>query len=441
MRYISNAVMTGFLTGIGVLTILGQVGDLTGHASDASNKVFRAVDTVLNPGSIDAATLGIGVLTIAAIFAIERTRFARYSYVVGLVLATMAAAILGMTSVTLVGDITEIPRSLPLPHAPDLTLILGLLVPALAIAIIALVQAAGVSQSVPNPDGEYPNPSGDFRGQGIANVASGFAAGIPVGGSLSGTTLIRSVGGRSRWANIFTGLFGAAMVLLIAPLIERLPMPALAGLLVMVGVSMINVSRLRVVWNTGMASRSVMLFTLVATLFLPIQYAVAVGVVLHLLLYVYTSAEAVRIERIVIDNDGRFLEAEAPQTLTSGEIVMLQPVGSLFFAGAAEFEEALPDVGDAHHAVVIVGLRDRDEVGSTFIRFLDRYVDELYAQDNLLMLAGVDEHVTLQLERTGLLDLIGRENVFPAEAELGAAMRNANVAAEAWIAEQETADA
>ena len=297
-----------------------------------------------------------------------------------------------------------------------------------------LVQAAGVSQSVPNPDGEYPNPSGDFRGQGIANIATGFVAGIPVGGSLSGTTLIRSVGGRSRWANIFTGLFGAVMVLLFAPLIEQLPMAALAGLLVMVGISMINVHRLRLVWNTGLASRGIMLFTLVATLFLPIQYAVAVGVVLHLLIYVYRSAEAVRIERILILEDGSFVEAEAPETLTSEEIVMLQPVGSLFFAGAAEFEEALPDVGDAHHTVVIIGLRDRDEVGSTFIRFLDRYVDELHEQDNLLMLVGVDDNVTMQLERTGLLELIGPENVFPVQPEFGAALEEANTAAQVWIA-------
>ena len=336
------------------------------------------------------------------------------------------------------GDITEIPRSLPVPHLPDLSPVLGLFLPGMAIAIIALVQAAGVSQSVPNPDGEYPNPSGDFRGQGIANIATGFVAGIPVGGSLSGTMLVRSVGGRTRWANIFTGLFGALMVLLIGPLIEQLPMAALAGLLVMVGISMINVPRLQLVWQTGVASRTIMVTTLVATLFLPIQYAVAVGVVLHLLLYVYTSAEAVRIERIVIDENGDFLEADVPDVLTDEEIVMLMPVGSLFFAGATEFEEALPDVGDAHHAVVIIGLRDRDEVGSTFIRFLGRYAEELHVQNNLLMLAGVDDHVALQLERTGLLRQIGPENVFPVQPAFGAATKDAYVAAQAWIAAQPT---
>ena len=108
VRYISNAVMTGFLTGIGILTILGQVGDLTGYYSDAGNKIFRTVDTVLHPGSIDGATLAIGLLTMVAIFLAERTKYGRYSYVVGLALATIAVAILGLSAVPLVGDITEI---------------------------------------------------------------------------------------------------------------------------------------------------------------------------------------------------------------------------------------------------------------------------------------------------------------------------------------------
>ena len=266
----------------------------------------------------------------------------------------------------------------------------------------------------------------------IANIAVGFSSGIPVGGSLSGTTLIQSVGGQSRWANLFTGIFGAVLVLLFAPQLERLPMPALAGLLIMVGVSMINVPRIRIVRNTGPVPLGVMLTTLTATLFLPIQYAVAVGVILHVVLYVYQSAETVRIERIVLQPDGTFAESTPPDVLVDDDIVILQPVGSLFFAGAAEFEEHLPDVGDATGAVVMITLRDRDEVGSTFIRILGRYANELHAHDNLLMLVGVDERVLLQLERTELLDLIGRENVFMAEATYGAALHQALDAAEEW---------
>jgi SulP family sulfate permease len=432
VRYISNAVMTGFLSGLGILTILGQVGDLTGYASRADNKVLRTIDTILHPTQIHWPSLAIGVVTMVTIWLVERTRFGRYSYLVGLGLASIAALLWSQSSIVLVGDTTSIPRSLPMPHFPEIALVGSMLIPAFAIAIIALVQAAGVSQSVPNPDGEYPDPSGDFRGQGIANVAVGISSGIPVGGSLSGTTLIQTVGGQSRWANLFTGIFGAVLVLLFAPQLERLPMPALAGLLIMVGISMINVPRIRIVRNTGAVPLGVMLTTLTATLFLPIQYAVAVGVILHIVLYVYQSAETVRIERIVPQPDGTYAESVPPEALVDDDIVILQPVGSLFFAGAAEFEEHLPDVGEATGSVVIVTLRDRDEVGSTFIRIMERYANELHAQQNLLMLVGVDDRVLAQLERTELLDLIGRENVFLAEATYGAALQDALHAAEEW---------
>jgi SulP family sulfate permease len=433
VRFISNAVMTGFLSGLGVLTILGQVGDLTGFYSDAGNKVFRTIDTLINFQEIHLVSLAIGVLTIVIIFLVGRTRFNRYSLIVALVVSTVLVLVLDLETIAVVGDSTEIPRSLPIPRLPNLALVPAMILPALAIAIIALVQAAGVSQSVPNPDGQYPDPSGDFRGQGIANILAGSTGAIPVGGSLSGTTLIKNIGGISRWANIFTGLIAAIIVLIFAPLIEILPMPALAGLLIMVGVSMINTHRIETVWNTGSAPVAIMVITFAFTLFTPIQVAVLVGILLHILIYVFRSAEAVRIERIYVQPDGSYIEAETPSDLPSGEILILNPIGSLFFAGAAEFEEHLPEVGDAQGSVVIIRLRDRDEAGSTFIRILERYANALKAQGNLLMLTGLNNHVFEQLEKTDLIELIGEENIFPAEPRFGAAVDKAVRAAETWM--------
>jgi SulP family sulfate permease len=430
--FISNAVMTGFISGIAVQAILAQVGDLTGYYSEASNKIVRLFDTILNFQEIDLLNLGIGLLTIALIVGIERTRLARYAYSIALVVSTLTVLILGLESVRLVGDTTDIPQTIPKFNLPNLSLVLEMLIPAFAIAIIGLVQSAGVSQSVPNPDGEYPDPSGDFRGQGIANLLTGFFGGLPVGGSLSGTALLRAIGGRTRWANIFTGIFSLLIVLLFANLIELLPLAAIAGLIVVVGLSLINVPRIVTAWHTGTATSAIMLITFVGTLLLPIQYAVFLGVLLHILLYVFQSAEAVRVERIVPKQDDTYVEGQVPDQLESNEIVILQPIGSLFFAGAAKLEDQLPEIGQATGTVVILRLRDRDEVGSTFIRIIERYVRALKANNNLLMLTGVNNRVLEQLEKTDLLELIGEENVFTAEARFGAAVDKAVDAAEAW---------
>jgi SulP family sulfate permease len=252
---------------------------------------------------------------------------------------------------------------------------------------------------------------------------------------------VRSSGAQSRWANIFTGLFGLVVVLIFAPLVELIPLAGLAGLLVTVGAGMVNVPRMRTVWNTGPVPLAIMVITFVATLFAPIQLAVVLGVVLHILLFVFRSAEAVRIERIVPQEDGTFTEGEVPEALPSGEIVVLQPIGSLFFAGVAELEEHLPKVEEARGTAVIVRLRDRDEVGSTFIRTIQRYTESLQAGGNLLMLEGLSKKVLEQLERTDLLDLIGEENVFRGQKQHGASLRQALAAAEAWAAQNaETED-
>ena len=434
--YISNAVMTGFISGVAIQAVIGQVGDLTGYYSPAGNKIVRVLDTLVHFREIDLATLGVGILTILLIVVAGRTHLARFSYIIALAAVTILVPVLGLDTVALVGDTTEIPQALPRFNLPDLSLIAEMLIPAFAIAVVGLVQAAGVSQSIPNPDGEYPDASGDFRGQGIANLITGFFGGLPVGGSLSGTALLRAIGGRTRWANIFTGLFSLVLILLFARLIEALPVSAIAGLIVMVGVSIVNLPRIETAWHTGLTPTSIMLVTFVGTLLMPIQFAVFLGVVMHFLVYIFQSAESVRVEQVIPLEDGGYTEADPPEKIPENEIIILQPIGSLFFAGAAKFEDELPTVGQASGAVAIIRLRDRDEVGSTFIRIIQRYTKTLQAQGNLLILAGLNMHVLKQLEDTDLLDLIGAQNVFPAEARFGASLDQALQRAKAWMEEK-----
>jgi SulP family sulfate permease len=434
-RLISNSVMIGFLTGIALLTILSQVGDISGYDSPVANKLLRAIDTARHAERIHLPTLAVGCTTIAVIWLAGRAKqLRRYSYPIGLAVATMLVALPGLDSVALVGDSTTIPRSLPHVQLPDWSLVPGMIVPAIAIAIIGLVQAVGVSQSVPNPDGRFPDVSGDFRGQGAGNLAAGITGGLPVGGSLSGTTLIRSCGGKSRWANIFTGVFGLLTVLFAARLIELLPMAGLGGLLVMVGIEMFRPGRIRLAWRTAWLPRTMMIVTFAAVMSLPLQYAILLGVALHMVLHAIRAAEGVRVERIIRVGNGRFQEAPVPAVVPSGEVLALQPIGGLFFAGAAELEDELPDVGNTTRAVVILRLRNRDEVGSTFLGVLRRYAEQLRDSGSRLMLAGVDPDVIEQLERTDTIRHIGRENVFVERDGYGESLDTALDAAQAWLA-------
>ncbi len=434
-RFVSNSVMRGFLTGISIVIILSQLSDFTGYASEGSNKVTQTIDLARHWQLIDPFTLGIGVLTIALIVILDRTRLSAFAMLIALAAGALLVGLLNWDSVTLVGDTAQIPRSLPRPQMPSLAMVPSLLGPAMAIGIIGLVQATGVSQGYPNPDGKFPDADGDFRGQGLANTVAGFFQGIPLGGSLSGTALVVGAGATSRWANIFTGLFVALGVLLFAGLIEMLPMTALAGILIYAGVQSIKPDQIRDVWTNNLVSRVVMLVTFVATLFLPVQQAIFLGVVLHIVLYVFTAAERMTVTELVPTDDNDFLQQPAPDVLPSDEVTILNLSGSLFFAAARDFEEEAPSTDDAEHAAVIIPLRGRQTLGSTAIGVLERYAAALQANGGRLIISDVSESVMEQFERTGAMDVLGKENLLPADDRILGSLHEAVAEAERWLAE------
>lgn len=434
MRFVSNAVMVGFMTGVAVLIILGQMQDLTGYDSPFSNKILILADSIIHFKEVDLATLAIGLLTIALILLIDRTRLRKFSYFLAMFVTTALVVVLSLDSVAQVGDITQIFSSLPKPNVPVFRYVGMMLDSAIAIAIIGLVQGAGVSQTYPNPDGKYPNVSRDFMGQGIANIATGFFQGIPAGGSLSGTSLMVNSGQKTRWANIFSGIFVALGVLLFANFIELLPMSALAGLLIVIGIRSIDLDAIQTVWNTNIVASTAMILTFAATLLVPLQVAVFSGVIVSILLYVIKQSNQVRIVQWVWDEQTFPIEEDAPTELSQNQIVALNVYGSLFFAGASTFEDKLPAPETAKHTIVIVGLRGRQDIGSTLITVLQRYAETLQAHDSKLMLVGVSETVHKQLSRTGALASIGAENVFPETDRIGEALNSALKVAHAWIA-------
>jgi SulP family sulfate permease len=435
-RFISNAVMTGFFTGIAVTIILSQLGDLTGYESEAGSHLARAADLLFHLNQIQWPALLTGVATFAIILLLVRTRLRPYSFILALLLTSGAVSLLGLESVHLVGDSYDISGALPSLALPALSLVPKLLLRAIAIALIGLIQGAGVSQNIPNPDGDYPDASRDFLGQGIGNTVAGFFQGLPVGGSLAGTALSVSYGAQSRWANVFSGLIFIVLVLFFGNLVELVAEPAIAALLIVAGLETINRARIADVWDVGVGPRLIMLFTLIATLILPVQWAVFLGVALSILVYVARASSDIEVREVQRREDGLFDEQPAPAQLNDESITILHVWGSLFFSGAYTLQDRLPEVGDAQRAVAILRLRGRSQIGSTFIQVLERYAQQLQANGGKLMLAGVSEHVMEQLVKTETFETIPQEDVFLAKDTLGRSTLDAMAAAELWLAEK-----
>ena len=437
VRFVPNAVMTGFINAVAVLMILGQLDDFTGYSSTGANRIVRTLDLLQNLDQVHLPTLMVGILTIVLILTLEKTSLKSLGIVVSIIVASLVVPLIGAEEIELVRDVAIIPDSLPRPILPSPALFLGLIIPALSLTFVGLMQGAGITQSIPEPDGSYPDASGDFVGQGVANVVSGLFQGTVVGGSLSGTSLVVSAGARSRLANISAGLVMALTIVVFGRFVGAIAMPVLAGLLIVVGFRTLKPQNISMVWKTGMVQRAVITLTFLAALFIPLQYAVLLGVALAVLLYVFQQSNRVNVKAWEIGPGQYPVEKDPPAVVPGGQVTILMPYGSLFYAAAPVFSAQLPEVTDAtRHAAVVLLLRGQTEVGSTFLNVLTRYAGQLHERESKLMLAGVEPNGVTQMERTGILQTIGRANVFPASEGIGEALLQAVEAAEQWIATQ-----
>ena len=142
LRFVSNSVMTGFITAVGINIVLGQLGDFTGYDAEGGNRVARALNLVFNFWKVDAPTILVGAVTIVLIVVLQRTRLGALGLVVAVVAGSALAAALREfdRDISILGDIADVPNALPMISAPVISDIPGLLVPAASLAFVGLVQ-------------------------------------------------------------------------------------------------------------------------------------------------------------------------------------------------------------------------------------------------------------------------------------------------------------
>jgi SulP family sulfate permease len=442
LRFVSNSVMTGFISAVGVNIVLGQLDDFTGYEANGSNRVTRAIDLLLHFWEVDIATVIVGIITVALIIGLQRTRLGTLGLVVAVFMGSAIGELFRLAGgdIAQVRDIAEVPRSLPLPTLPVLGDIVVLIVPALSLAFVGLVQGAGVSAGFPNDDGSPQDESQDFVGQGAGNVVAGVFQGMPVGGSMSASSLMATAGARSRTAAFFAAGVMAVVILLFGGVIELVAMPSLAALLMVVGVGTVKPERIMSVAKTGAVPLTVMVITFGLTLLIPLQYAVLVGVGISTILFVIQQSTRLITKRLVFRDDGRIEETEPPATVGAHEVIVLQPYGALFFATASTLVDQMPSVmPDSLNSVVILRVRGADEAGATLLDVLESYAAELRKVNSKMMLVTDNERVIRQLRVTGASDVIGLDNVYRSSVFLGETTRKAHDDALAWVESHRTA--
>lgn len=436
-RFVSYSVMTGFLAGVALLMVLSQLPTVTGIEATGANKLTQALSVIGHIGQANWLTFGTALLALLLIIVLPRTPLGNLGTLVAIIVPSVLVRLLGWNSVQTVRDVGEIVRGFPqmsLPSFSDLTP--GMISGALAVALIVIVQGAGVSQSVPNPDGSRRSTSRDIIAQGASNLAAGLFRGVPVGGSLSSTALSVIGGSRTRWAAVLSGLWMALIVLLAPGLIAYVAMPALGALLIHAGLGTIKPQEWLEIWEIGLPSRLASISTLLATLTLPIEAAVGIGMVLSALLYLYQSAGDLSVVELVEQPNGSIEERKRPHRLKDNHITVLDIYGPIFYASARTLGRLLPSPEGAKNPVVVLRLRGLTKVGATLINVLAGYAQKLKEVNGRLYLSGMSEQVYKQLGSAGRLRRQDHVRTYDATPIRGQSTQAAIAAAREWLISQ-----
>ena len=212
---------------------------------------------------------------------------------------------------------------------------------------------------------------------------------------------------------------------------SKVALPTLGAILIFAAVGSLRFAEVATILRTGLTSQIAVVTTFAATLFLPVAAAVGIGVALSLLLQLNSEAMDLKMVELLPREDGRFEERSAPSTLTSDHVTILDVYGSLLYAGTRTLQARLPDPAGAEAPVVILRLRGRTSLGSTFVKLVGDYADRLDDVGGRLYLTGLQPTLTEQLDRTGSIE--GPVRAFEATPVVGESTQAAYLDAEAWL--------
>ncbi len=407
VKFIPYPVTAGFTNGIAVIIFCGQLNNFLGLKLPRSEHFLPGLwQTVTHLEGLNWAAIALTTITIVTKLLWARMTTSIPASLVGLVLATAIATSFHLN----VPTIGSIPQSLPMlqsiPHWNDFGLIRELINPALALAalgsiesLLSAVVADGMTVS------EKHDSDRELIGQGLANIVTPFFGGIPATGAIARTAVNVRAGGKTRLSGVIQGVAIAIIVLTLAPLAAQVPLAALAGILMVTSVRMIEGEAIGLLLRATYADFAVMMLTWMVTIFFDLVLAVEVGLI---------AAGALFIKRMSELNLGKIPETEAfppgiPLEL-SKQISVYRVDGPVFFGAAERFVTFLRDEPDVKY--LVLRLRYVPNMDTTGLVALQDIYQDLQRHDCRLLLSGLQPEVQKLLERTGLMDKIGRENCF-----------------------------
>ncbi|HNA80868.1 MAG TPA: SulP family inorganic anion transporter [Thiobacillaceae bacterium] len=422
VNFISHSVVTGFTAGAAILIATNQVKHFTGLAIPRGSDFTTTWGMAFSHyADVNTATFLVGLATLLLGIAVKRW-LPKWPYMIVAMLggSALAAALTAWQAVSL-STVGALPASLPPLSAPSLDgeTIRAVASGVVAVTLLALTEAVSIARALAARSGQHVDGNQEFVGQGLSNLFGSFFSGYVATGSFNRSGVNYAAGAKTPIAAMLAGVFLLVLVLLVAPWARYLPNAAMAGILFLVAWGLIDFDEIFHVLKTSRAESAILLSTFAATLFLTLEEAIIIGVLMSLSLYLSrTSKPQVRV-RTPDPHSAKHKFTDAANAPECPQLRFVRIDGSLFFGATSHIRESLA-VQDLEHpsqkhvAVVAHGINFIDLAGA---HYLAEEAERRRQLGGGLYFIRIKDTVQEQLAESGALKAIGGANLFDSKTE------------------------
>jgi high affinity sulfate transporter 1 len=413
-QFFSPSVLTGFVTGLALVISIKQVPKILGIESGGGDFFERLWDILVNLGDTSAATLTVGLITLAVMIAVERYAHRLPAALVALIVGIAISRIFDLAAHG-VEVIEHIPSGLAAPQLPDVSLsdISLLAFAAVGIFLVNFAEANSVAREFARRDGATLDSNMELVGLGSANVGAGLFQGFPIGASLSKSAAADRAGMQTQLAGVAAAVGTILVALFLTGLFRGLPEATLGAIVVVAVSGMVKTAEFRRLYHLRRADFLLAVVALLGVLTLETLTALVLAVALSIVLLVYHAAGA-QVRRLGRLAEGSYDDLRMyPAAEIDPGVLVLRPNAELFFANAETVvEQVTTAVRTSQPDAVVLDLESTDDLDVPSTDALRQLVHSFDATGTKLALARVHPEALDMLERTGVIDAIGAERVY-----------------------------
>ncbi|MFW5998806.1 MAG: SulP family inorganic anion transporter [Halanaerobiaceae bacterium] len=416
VNYVSQAVIVGLTTGVAILIGVGQLNKLLGISIDSHKNVINTLYQItLNLSDLNYYALGIGLFTLVIIVLGKKMLPGIPSYLIAIILSVLAVYVFNLDNkLELVGVMrSSLPGFKMIKF--DLELLERLFSYALSIAILGFIQVLSIVKAMEKKAKQEAQLNKEFVGQGITNIVCSFFRGFVITGSFTKTFANYEAGAKTRFSQMIAGLSVLIFMILFGKVISLIPIASLAAIVILVAYYMIDKDEIIQSFKTTRFDAMVFSVTFITTILTPrLDYAIYFGVLASFILVLKNTSDINYSHISYNKNNSYAFSKKSLNEVKEDDFIVINLSGTIHFNASEnlkkQFHESL-----RKEKVFVIRMREIEEIDLTTIREVEKFIEDVYDYGGKVIICGVNQNLKKSLEKYGLINKIGEDNIFMKE--------------------------